>query len=63
METLFTLVKGKSARELKRYLDSELLGFKLIKVIDERGYSLLHIAAFKKISAEFEQILCNAIRR
>ena len=57
------MVKGKSTRELKKFLDSELIGFKLNKVEDERGYTLLHIAAFKKFSSEFEQIICNAIRK
>jgi len=63
VEALITLVKGKSAKSLQNFLDSELKSLKLIRVEDERGYSLLHIAAFKKISADFESIVCAAIRK
>ena len=58
-ENLITIVKGMSTRALRNFLDSELKGIRLIDVIDERGYTLLHIAAFKKFSMDFESILCN----
>lgn len=56
-------MKGKSAKSLQAFLDSELKGVKLIEIEDERGYTLLHIAAFKKFSNDFESILCGAIRK
>ena len=62
-DQLIALVKGSSARNLRSFLDEELKGIKLTEVIDERGYTLLHIAAFKKFSSSFESILCTAIRK
>lgn len=37
-------------------------GIRLIDIVDERGYTLLHIAAFKKFSSDFESIVYTAIR-
>lgn len=55
LEQLITLVKGRSARSLRAFLDSEVKDdINLLKVEDERGYSLLHLAAYKKISNDFE---------
>lgn len=56
-EQLINLVKGRSARSLKAFLDSEGKGLDLMQVEDESGYSLLHLAAFKKISNDFESII------
>lgn len=56
-EELISLVKGRSARSLKAFLDSEAKDIDLMKVEDERGYTLLHLAAFKKFSNDFELII------
>lgn len=62
VESLIALVKGSSDRSLKAFLDSNVpKHIKLSEVVDERGYTLLHIAAFKKFSADFESTLCDAI--
>ena len=56
-EQLINLVKGRSARGLKAFLDSEVKGIDLMQVEDESGYSLLHLAAFKKIIGISKNIL------
>ena len=56
-EQLINLVKGRSAKALKAFLDSEVKVINLLKVEDDKGYSLLHLAAFKKISNDFESII------
>ena len=56
-EQLINLVKGRSARSLKAFLDSEVKGLDIMQVEDESGYTLLHLAAFKKISNDFESII------
>ena len=59
IEQLIHLVKGRSARSLKAFLDSEAEDIDLMQVNDDRGYSLLHLAAFKKISNDFESIIID----
>ena len=56
-EQLINLVKGRSARSLKAFLDSEANDIDLMQVEDDNGYSLLHLAAFKKNSNDFESII------
>ena len=63
IEKLIDLVKGKSARQLRSFLDREVEELNLMAIEDERGYSLLHLAAFKKFSSDFESILLDAIKK
>ena len=63
IEQLIALVKGRSARSLRAFLDSEIKDIDLLKVEDERGYSLLHLAAFKKISNDFESIILEYAKK
>ena len=48
---------------LKAFLDSEVQDIILIEIEDDRGYSLLHIASFKRFSSDFESILCSHIKK
>lgn len=63
IEQLITLVKGRSAKSLRAFLDSEITDINLLKVDDEIGYSLLHLATFKKISNDFESIILEYARK
>ena len=62
-EQLITLIKGRSARSLRAFLDSEIHEINLLKVEDEKGYSMLHLAAFKKISNDFESIILEYAKK
>ena len=63
IDKLIDLVKGKSARSLRAFLDSELNKLDLMSIRDEKGYSLLHLAAFKRFSNDFEQIIVSYVRQ
>jgi len=34
-----------------------------MEIEDDRGYSLLHMAAFKRFSNDFESLLCTQIKK
>ena len=59
------MVRGKNSRKLKLFLDSPELAeskLDLMSVEAENGYSLLHIAAFKKFSNDSEKLIIDKIK-
>ena len=62
IDKLIALVKGSNSRKLRSFLEEDQKGIQLTEVTDKRGYTLLHIAAFKKYSG-FESILCDSISK
>ena len=63
IDKLIEIVKGKSAKRLSAFLECVVQEIDLLKVEDEKGYSLLHIATFKKFSNDFEQIICSYVKK
>ena len=59
-------MRGKNANRLLSYFnaDPEYLSSRvdLMQVYDSEGYSLLHIAVFKKFSGDVEKVLMNQIK-
>ena len=63
---LTELVRGRSSGRLQRYFtaDPEYLVSRvnLMQVVDSEGFSLLHIAVFKKYSGDVERVLLKQIK-
>ena len=58
---LTELVRGRSSGRLQRYFDADaeylVSRVNLMQVVDSEGFSLLHIAVFKKYSGDVERVL------
>lgn len=64
-EELIKLVRGKNSKKLKVFLDSLDLtesNIDLMSIEAENGYSLLHLAAFKKFSNDSEKLILAKIQ-
>ena len=62
---LISLVKGHSGKKLQIFFESQDFSTAnpmLETVKDERGYTLLHISAYKKFSNDLELILLNKLK-
>ena len=63
---LTELVRGRSSGRLLRYFDADaeylVSRVNLMQVVDSEGFSLLHIAVFKKYSGDVERVLLNQIK-
>ena len=63
-QKLIRLFKGSSQRRIKEYFSSEDFAYSnpmLETVVDQDGFTLLHHAAYKKYSNDFEIILMDKI--
>ena len=62
---LISLVKGHSGKKLQTFFDSQDFSTAnpmLETIKDERGYTLLHISAYKKFSNDLELILLKKLK-
>ena len=63
---LTELVRGRSSGRLQRYFDADaeylVSRVNLMQVVDSEGFSLLHIAVFKKYSGDVERVLLQQIK-
>ena len=63
---MIQLIRGRRASKLIDYFskDAEFLVSRvnLMQVFDNEGFSLLHIAVFKKFSGDIEKVLLNQIK-
>ena len=63
---LAELARGRSSGRLQRYFNADpeylVSRVNLMQVVDSEGFSLLHIAVFKKYSGDVERVLLNQIK-